>query len=111
MGPQRTGARSGRSIRSQTCVRRSGRLSPSSARRKQHRMCGILGYTHVRKRLPRGVMETALKSLTHRGPDQQGGFTTELISLGATRLRILDLAGGDQPLISPDGDVIVVFNG
>jgi asparagine synthase (glutamine-hydrolysing) len=74
-------------------------------------MCGILGYTHVRKRLPRGVMETALKSLTHRGPDQQGGFTTELISLGATRLRILDLAGGDQPLISPDGDVIVVFNG
>jgi asparagine synthase (glutamine-hydrolysing) len=74
-------------------------------------MCGILGYTHVRRRLPRGVMETALNSLTHRGPDQQGRFTTELISLGATRLRILDLESGDQPLISPDGDVIVVFNG
>jgi asparagine synthase (glutamine-hydrolysing) len=74
-------------------------------------MCGILGYTHVRKRLPRGVMDAALASLTHRGPDYQGRFTSELISLGATRLRIVDLENGDQPLISPDGDVIVVFNG
>ncbi|MCU1254359.1 MAG: asparagine synthase (glutamine-hydrolyzing), partial [Candidatus Angelobacter sp.] len=74
-------------------------------------MCGILGYTHVRKRLPRGVMDKALASLTHRGPDHQGRFTSERISLGATRLRIVDLESGDQPLISPDGDVIVVFNG
>jgi asparagine synthase (glutamine-hydrolysing) len=74
-------------------------------------MCGILGYTHVRKRLPRGVLDAALNSLMHRGPDHQGRFESELISLGATRLRILDLESGDQPLISPDGDVIVVFNG
>ncbi|HEY1940333.1 MAG TPA: asparagine synthase (glutamine-hydrolyzing) [Candidatus Angelobacter sp.] len=74
-------------------------------------MCGILGYTHVRTRLPRGVVDVALKSLTHRGPDQQRSFSTDLVSLGATRLRILDLESGDQPLISPDGDVIVVFNG
>jgi len=74
-------------------------------------MCGILGYTHVGKRLPRGVLEAALNSLTHRGPDHQGRFESQLISLGATRLRIVDLDGGDQPLISPDGDVIVVFNG
>jgi asparagine synthase (glutamine-hydrolysing) len=74
-------------------------------------MCGILGYTHVNTRLPRGVMDTALKALMHRGPDHQGCFQSELISLGATRLRILDLESGDQPLISPDGDVIIVFNG
>lgn len=74
-------------------------------------MCGILGYTHVRKRLPRGVMDAAIASLTHRGPDHQGRFESELISLGATRLRIVDLESGDQPLISPDGDVIVIFNG
>jgi asparagine synthase (glutamine-hydrolysing) len=74
-------------------------------------MCGILGYTHIHKRLPRGVMDAALASLTHRGPDHQGRFESELISLGATRLRIVDLESGDQPLISPDGDVIVVFNG
>src|SRR5689334_23793970 len=74
-------------------------------------MCGILGYTHVRRRLPRGVMETALGGLNHRGPDHHGRFESELVSLGATRLRIVDLESGDQPLISPDGDVIVVFNG
>ena len=74
-------------------------------------MCGILGYTHVRKRLPRGVVDAALSSLMHRGPDHQGRFESELISLGATRLRIIDMESGDQPLISPDGDVIVVFNG
>jgi len=74
-------------------------------------MCGILGYSHVSRRLPRGVLENALDSLAHRGPDHQGHFTSDLISLGATRLRILDLAGGDQPLLSPDGDVIVIFNG
>jgi len=74
-------------------------------------MCGILGYSHVSRRLPRGVLEGALDSLVHRGPDHQGHFTSDLISLGATRLRILDLEGGDQPLLSPDGNVIVVFNG
>jgi asparagine synthase (glutamine-hydrolysing) len=74
-------------------------------------MCGILGYTHVQERLPHGVLDTALNSLVHRGPDHQGRYTTELVSLGATRLRILDLESGDQPLISPDGNVIVVFNG
>jgi asparagine synthase (glutamine-hydrolysing) len=74
-------------------------------------MCGILGYSHVKRRLPHGVLESALDSLVHRGPDHQGHFTSELISLGATRLRILDLEGGDQPLFSPDGDVILVFNG
>jgi asparagine synthase (glutamine-hydrolysing) len=74
-------------------------------------MCGILGYSHVSRRLPRGVLAGALEALTHRGPDHQGHFVCEWMSLGATRLRILDLEGGDQPLQSPDGDVVVVFNG
>ena len=74
-------------------------------------MCGILGYTHVKTRLPHGVLNVALQSLTHRGPDHQGRFESDLVSLGATRLRILDLGGGDQPLISPDGDVVIAFNG
>jgi asparagine synthase (glutamine-hydrolysing) len=56
-------------------------------------------------------METALDGLNHRGPDHHGRFESELVSLGATRLRIVDLESGDQPLISPDGDVIVIFNG
>ncbi len=74
-------------------------------------MCGILGYSHISKDLPPGVLTSGLNSLVHRGPDHQGCFVSELISLGATRLRILDLESGDQPLLSADADVIVVFNG
>src|SRR5689334_11599497 len=74
-------------------------------------MCGIAGFTHVAKRLAERVLYSALRSIIHRGPDQQGCIESEQVSLGATRLRILDLTAGDQPLKSPDGDVILVFNG
>jgi len=74
-------------------------------------MCGILGYSHISKNLQPGVLTSALGALAHRGPDHEGRFECEHISLGATRLRILDLKGGDQPLFSPDRDVVVVFNG
>ncbi|HXM22027.1 MAG TPA: asparagine synthase (glutamine-hydrolyzing) [Terriglobales bacterium] len=74
-------------------------------------MCGILGYSHISKNLQPGILTSALGSLAHRGPDHEGRFECEQISLGATRLRILDLKGGDQPLFSPDRDVVVVFNG
>jgi asparagine synthase (glutamine-hydrolysing) len=56
-------------------------------------------------------LDFGINSLTHRGPDQQGKYESREISLGATRLRILDMQGGEQPFRSPDGDVVVVFNG
>src|ERR1700687_4307904 len=74
-------------------------------------MCGILGYSHLAKDLPAGVLMAALEALAHRGPDHQGTFCSEHISLGAARLRIVDLEGGDQPLFSRDRDVVIVFNG
>lgn len=74
-------------------------------------MCGILGYSHLSKSPEPEVFTSALHSLVHRGPDHRGRFECEHISLGATRLRIVDLEAGDQPLFSPDRDVIVVFNG
>ena len=49
--------------------------------------------------------------MTHRGPDQQGVYESECASLGAVRLRIIDLAGGDQPMKSDDGNTVLVFNG
>ncbi len=74
-------------------------------------MCGITGYTHMSKRLPEGVLPASLAAIAHRGPDHEASFSSPHISLGATRLRILDLHGGDQPLFSPDRDVVLVFNG
>ena len=74
-------------------------------------MCGILGYTHHSRRLPDGVLEAGLRGMVHRGPDQQQGYVTRNISMGADRLRIVDLDGGDQPMHSADGAYSIVFNG
>lgn len=74
-------------------------------------MCGILGYTHIARTVQATVLNKALKGLKHRGPDRGGYFTTPHISLGATRLRILDLKAGDQPMISTDHNTAIVFNG
>jgi asparagine synthase (glutamine-hydrolysing) len=74
-------------------------------------MCGILGYTHQNRELASGVLKAGIAALVHRGPDQQGSFTSSHISLGATRLRIIDFEGGDQPMRSANGDAIIAFNG
>lgn len=74
-------------------------------------MCGIVGYSHVRKRLPAGVMTRALEEMSHRGPDRQSQFDCAEISIGAVRLCIVDHAGGSQPFTTEDGEVVVVFNG
>ena len=58
-----------------------------------------------------GRIQNAVASLIHRGPDQQGVFESEAVSLGAARLKIIDLEGGDQPIMSEDGDTVIVFNG
>lgn len=74
-------------------------------------MCGIAGFTRAVRPLSAGVLSSALKSIGHRGPDSFGAFESSQMLLGATRLRILDLEAGDQPLRSPDHDVVLVFNG
>lgn len=74
-------------------------------------MCGIAGFTHRGVRNAQDVISQITRSLTHRGPDQQGVFTTSHIALGAVRLKIIDLAGGDQPIVTEDGNTVIVFNG
>ena len=74
-------------------------------------MCGITGFSHLRKTLPPGVLTNAVDSITHRGPNQKARFECDEVSLGATRLAILDIAGGDQPIYSADRDAVIVYNG
>ena len=51
-------------------------------------------------------------TLVHRGPDSGGrGRSTATAGLAARRLAIIDLEGGDQPIASEDGRVVVVQNG
>lgn len=74
-------------------------------------MCGIAGFTHGRRAAIPGRIQEAVASIIHRGPNQQGVFESETVSLGAARLKIVDIEGGDQPIFSEDGDTVIVFNG
>src|SRR5581483_11336910 len=74
-------------------------------------MCGIAGFTHFGRPASPGVLRGAIDSLRHRGPNQQGTFESTGISLGAVRLKIIDLEGGNQPIQTSDGEYVVVFNG
>src|SRR5690242_4058382 len=74
-------------------------------------MCGIAGFTRLGQTGQRGVAQRIVNALSHRGPDQQGVFEGRLATLCAVRLKIIDLAGGDQPMVSEDGDTAIAFNG
>ncbi len=58
-----------------------------------------------------GRIQSAIATLKHRGPNQQGVFESETVSLGAARLKIIDIECGDQPIVSEDGGFVIVFNG
>jgi asparagine synthase (glutamine-hydrolysing) len=88
-----------------------GRQQPFSETWDFSRMCGIAGFTH-RNRIVREEMAQRITGvLRHRGPDQQGVYRGSEATLCAVRLKIIDLAGGDQPIVSDDGDTAIVFNG
>jgi asparagine synthase (glutamine-hydrolysing) len=74
-------------------------------------LCGIVGFTHKNWSPGADRIQSAVDTLLHRGPDQQGVFESNVVSLGATRLKIIDLASGNQPIKSDNGDAVIVFNG
>src|SRR5689334_16724040 len=52
-----------------------------------------------------------LHALDHRGPDASGIYHDRECGLAHTRLSIIDIAGGSQPMASANGDLVIVFNG
>ena len=52
-----------------------------------------------------------IATLHHRGPDSVGYHVEGRVALGVARLRVVDLATGDQPLANENGSVQVVLNG
>jgi asparagine synthase (glutamine-hydrolysing) len=74
-------------------------------------LCGIAGFTHLQSRPDPARIRDAAATILHRGPDQQGVFESDRVSLAATRLKIIDLESGAQPLFSENGDTVIVFNG
>jgi asparagine synthase (glutamine-hydrolysing) len=74
-------------------------------------MCGIAGFTRLGRASSPGVAGRITAALRHRGPDQQGVHEGSIATLCAVRLKIIDLNGGDQPILSEDGDTAIAFNG
>jgi asparagine synthase (glutamine-hydrolysing) len=72
-------------------------------------LCGIAGFTNKTWAPDPDRIRKATATLIHRGPDQQGVFRSRFCSMGATRLKIIDLDSGDQPIQA--ADTTIVFNG
>jgi asparagine synthase (glutamine-hydrolysing) len=75
-------------------------------------VCGIVGQASSEGRPgERATLERMCAALEHRGPDSRGLHVGAGIGLGIQRLRVIDLATGDQPIFNEDGSVAVVLNG
>jgi asparagine synthase (glutamine-hydrolysing) len=76
-------------------------------------MCGIAGWFSIKPPSPDAelVLQRMGASLGHRGPDGQGCYLTGNAGLAHTRLAIIDLESGAQPMHSADGAVSIVYNG
>lgn len=75
-------------------------------------MCGIVGwYRRGGKPVPRQAIVRACDTIAHRGPDDCGVHLDQDLGLGHRRLSIVDLAGGHQPMFSPDGRWAIIYNG
>lgn len=72
-------------------------------------MCGIAGIAGIENHAP---LVDMVKAMHHRGPDDNGTWDGGNIHLGMARLSIIDLsAAGHQPMFSPDGRYVMVYNG
>ena len=76
-------------------------------------MCGIAGaldLTGTREFSPQRLLAMT-RAIAHRGPDDEHFHLEPGLAIGARRLAIIDLAGGQQPIGNEDGTVWVAFNG
>lgn len=74
-------------------------------------MCGIAGVLSFDHTPGVDLGRRMVSRLAHRGPDGSGIYRDARVLLGHTRLAIVDVAGGAQPMGNDDGTVWVTFNG
>lgn len=76
-------------------------------------MCGICGVFDMKNegRVNRGYIHKMAMKLNHRGPDVMDFFYDTNVNLGFTRLSIIDLEGGMQPITNEDNSVVLICNG
>ncbi len=76
-------------------------------------MCGIAGMIDLsgKRPAPRGIVPRMAKAIYHRGPDEDGFLDRDGLHIANTRLSIVGLADGRQPISNEDQTVWTVFNG
>jgi len=73
-------------------------------------LCGIDGL-FSKNVVESESIKNMTSSLIHRGPHSEGFYNDKNIGLGMRRLKVIDLKGGDQPILNEKKDVVVMFNG
>jgi len=76
-------------------------------------MCGIAGIFHLRNHHDVSLesIKRMINVLRHRGPDESGIYLDDYVGLGHTRLSILDLSKGLQPIYNEDKTLWIIYNG
>lgn len=75
-------------------------------------MCGIAGIARSSSEpVPLAPLTRMAGAIRHRGPDGYGFYTGPGVGLAHTRLSIVDVSGGAQPLTNEDGQIVITFNG
>jgi asparagine synthase (glutamine-hydrolysing) len=76
-------------------------------------MCGIVAMFSKGEPISTEALAKATQRLSYRGPDKQSQWIAahQLVGLGHTRLSIIDLTTGDQPIANEDGQLHVIVNG
>jgi asparagine synthase (glutamine-hydrolysing) len=76
-------------------------------------MCGICGvyYFDAARAVDAFVLQQMASLLAHRGPDGEGLALLGQVGLAHRRLKVIDLATGDQPMFNEDRSIALVFNG
>src|ERR1051326_8710713 len=73
-------------------------------------ICGIFSLNLTPLARPERIGPMTAR-LLHRGPDSEGRLNRPHLAFGIRRLKVIDLATGDQPLYNEAGDVALIFNG
>ena len=76
-------------------------------------MCGIAGIFNLNgEPVSPVILRKMTDAIAHRGPDGEGFYIDSFLGLGHRRLAIIDLSpAGHQPMMSPDGEYVVSYNG
>lgn len=76
-------------------------------------MCGISGILNLKNPVPINInnLRRMTYVLRHRGPDETGAYVDDWVGLAQSRLSIIDLNSGSQPIHNEDKSLWIIFNG